>query len=102
MLGKELVDSILEDHQTATIDDRLRATLTFLQKMTLEPHVLDAEDAKRAKEAGVTKEALIEAAQIAFNFNLIDRLADAFDFAVPPSEGFSKMVPMMLKKGYRI
>ncbi|TDI35720.1 MAG: hypothetical protein E2P02_27365 [Acidobacteria bacterium] len=70
--------------------------------MTLEPHVLDAEDASRAKEAGVTKEALIEAAQVAFNFNLIDRLADSFEFAVPLSEGFSKMVPILLKKGYRI
>ena len=70
--------------------------------MTLEPHALGAEDARAARDAGVTKEALVDAARVAFAFNLIDRLADAFEFEVPSAERVAKTAPKMLKMGYRI
>jgi hypothetical protein len=34
-------------------------------------------------------------------FNLIDRIADAFKFHVPPQAFFARTAPMLLKRGYR-
>ena len=102
MLGKELVDSILEDFETADIREELRATLGYLKKMTLTPDELTAEDARALKEAGVSKQAATDAIKVGFVFNLIDRLADSFDFAVPPPESFAKSAPMMIKYGYKM
>jgi alkylhydroperoxidase family enzyme len=68
------VEAILADFESATIDERLRETLRFLQTMTLRPGELDA---SRALAAGVSREALRDAAYVAAAFNLIDRFADA-------------------------
>jgi alkylhydroperoxidase family enzyme len=48
--------------------------LRFLQAMTLHPELLDA---SRAIAAGVSREALRDAAYVSAAFNLIDRFADA-------------------------
>jgi hypothetical protein len=64
------------------IDARLRETLRFLETMTLEPATLDA---SRALDAGVTKEALRDAAYVCAAFSVITRYADAIG-ATPHSE----------------
>ncbi len=76
------MDAILDDYEAAPIDERLREALRFLQTMTLHP---DAVDASRALDAGVSREALRDAAYVAAAFNLIDRFADAIG-AKPGSE----------------
>jgi alkylhydroperoxidase family enzyme len=76
------VESILDDYETAPIDQRLRETLRFLRAMTLHPDQLDA---SRALAAGVSREALRDAAYVGAAFNLIDRFADAIG-AKPGSE----------------
>jgi hypothetical protein len=52
--------------------------------------------------AGVSKEAAADAVNVALAFNLIARLADSFDFEVPPPESFARAAPMMIKNGYRL
>jgi hypothetical protein len=69
------VDSILADYETAPIDERLRGALHFLA--TLDP--------ERALAAGVSREALREAAEVKAAFDLIARYADAIG-AKPHSE----------------
>ncbi len=101
-MGKELVDSVLNDFETAAIDDRLRAMLRFLQKMTLTPADLSPEDGEALRRAGVSPAAAIDATGVALSFNLIDRLADSFSFAVPPQSVFARMASKMAKGGYRM
>jgi alkylhydroperoxidase family enzyme len=76
------VDSILDDFERAPIDEPLRETLRFIQALTLRPDELDA---SRALAAGVSREALRDAAYVAAAFNLITRFADAIG-AKPHSE----------------
>jgi alkylhydroperoxidase family enzyme len=76
------VDAILDDYESAPIDERLRETLRFLEAMTLRPQELDA---ARALAAGVSREALRDAIDVSAAFNLIDRFADAIG-AVPHSQ----------------
>jgi alkylhydroperoxidase family enzyme len=68
------VDAILDDYESAPIDERLRETLRFLETMTHEPGRLDA---SRALAAGVSREALRDAAYVCAAFNVITRFADA-------------------------
>jgi hypothetical protein len=66
---------VLADYETAPIDENLRATLHFLA--TLDP--------SRALAAGVSKQALRDAADIQAGFELIARFADAIG-ATPHSQ----------------
>ena len=65
---------MLADYESAPIGEKLRETLRFLETMTLRPAELDA---SRALAAGVSREALRDAAYVSAAFNLIDRFADA-------------------------
>jgi alkylhydroperoxidase family enzyme len=65
---------VLADYESAPIDERLRETLRFIETMTLAPDELDA---TRALEAGVSREALRDAAYVTAAFNVITRFADA-------------------------
>lgn len=100
-MSQELVASILEDFERADIREELRVALRYLQKMTLSPESLTVEDARALRTAGLSREAAIEAIDAGFAFNLINRLADSFDFAVPTAERFAKIAPMLYKRGYK-
>lgn len=56
---------------------------------------------RAARAAGVTKVQLREAAAVAFCFNVIDRLADTFEFHVPSAASFEASAKMLLKRGYK-
>ena len=73
---------MLADYETAPIGKPLRETLRFLETMTLRPEDLDA---GAALAAGVSREAMRDAAYICAAFNLIARFADTIG-AKPHSE----------------
>ena len=68
---------MLEDYTSAPIDEKLRATLGFLRKVTLTPTEVTAGDVRVLLTRGVSRTAVYEALHVCFLFNLYDRLADA-------------------------
>ena len=100
-LARPTIDQTLADYRAAPITNGLRATLGFLEKMTLHPADLSAEDALTVLRAGVTSEALTDAIAVASAFNIVTRYADALDFAIPSPSEFEKAGDMLLKRGYR-
>jgi uncharacterized peroxidase-related enzyme len=94
------VDAALADFRTASISEALKATLAFLEIMTLRPVALTAEDAKTVLRAGVSVEALTDAVAVGALFNIVTRYADALDFAMPTSDEFDRAASMLLKRGY--
>ena len=68
----------------------LTAILAFLEKVTCSPDSVSANDLAQVREAGISDDAVIEALHVAFVWNVVDRLAHAFDYQL--SEG-------QLKKG---
>ena len=90
---------MLADVDSAPIDDKLRLVLKLLRKLTKE-HAVTAEDMRPVLAAGVTKTQLQEAFAVCFAFNVIDRLADTFEFFVPSSFAFS--AKMLLSRGYKM
>lgn len=93
---------MLADWRTAPVDERLRATLGFLERMTLAPDELSAADAEAVRLAGVSDEALVDAIHVGALFNMIDRMADALGFEPPGPEYLERGAPRMLAGGYAL
>ena len=90
------------DWRTAPVDDRLRAALGFVEKLTLRPRELGPADADAARAAGVSDDALVDAIHVAALFNMIVRLADSLGWDVPSFEEFSARADAMLASGYAL
>ena len=78
----DLVEAVLDDYQSAPIDGRMRAMLAFLDKATPDPSGLEPADLEPLRAAGLSDAAIEEAIEVAFVFNVIDRLADAFGYPI--------------------
>ncbi len=92
---------MLADVEQAPIGEPLRATLRMLRKLTKE-HAVTADDMRTVLAAGVTRQQIKDALAVCFAFNLIDRLADTFEFCVPDAAAFEADARMLLKRGYNL
>lgn len=91
---------MLADWRTAPIDERTRAMLAFLEKLTLTPDALTAADVVPLRAAGLGDAAIEDAIHACVLFNVYDRLADALEFAIPDQEGFEQSAARLLSRGY--
>ena len=92
----------MTDWRSAPLRPELAATLVFLEKLTLRPDQLEPADAAAARAAGVSDQALRDAATVCALFNMIVRLADSLGWDVPTWERLMARAPAMLEGGYRI
>lgn len=90
------------DWRTAPVDERLRAALGFVEKLTLRPDELAPSDADAVLATGVSRDALVDAIHVAALFNMIVRLADSLGWDVPPPEAFRARAAAMLAGGYAL
>lgn len=84
------------------MDEGLRATLGFLEKMTLHPEELGPADADTVRAAGVDGDALVDAIHVCSLFNMIVRLADALGWDVPSPDAFRMRAEPMLAGSYAL
>jgi alkylhydroperoxidase family enzyme len=94
------VQAILDDFRAAPIDERLRATLAFLEKLTLSPGEVGPADIEPMRAAGASDRAIQEAIYVCSLFNIIDRIADAMNFEPDTPKMAARMGWMLLKLGY--
>lgn len=94
------VSALLDDFDSATVTEPLRATLAMLGKLTREGKV-DAEDMRAVLAAGASRQQIEDALGVCFSFNVMSRLADAFGFFVPGPEAFEATAKFLLARGYR-
>jgi len=92
----------MADWRSAPLPPRVAATLVFLEKLTLRPEELQPADAETARAAGVSDQALLEAATVCALFSMIVRLADSIGWEVPSRERFMARAPAMLEGGYAL
>lgn len=95
-----MVGAVLDDWRSAPIDEKLRATLGFLEKVTLTPGEVGPEDVTPLRAVGVSEQAIEDALVVCALFNIIDRIADALDVAIPSAEGFARTAERLLEQGY--
>lgn len=94
------VSATLADLETAPLGEPLRGTLRMLGKLTLDNKV-NADDMRRVLAAGVSEQQIKDALAVAFAFNVTDRLADVFDFAVDDRAAINAGAKYLLARGYR-
>ena len=70
--------------------------------LTQRPDELSATDAEAAYAAGISREALRDAATVSSLFNMITRLADSFGWDVPSWDRTLARAPAMLEGGYSL
>lgn len=100
-MDDDSVAAVMEDYTSAPIDERLRAMLGFLRKQTLEPESVGPDDMAPLRAAGLSDRAIQEAMMVAFCFNIMDRLADAFDFENPEDSDYHLRCAQFLRRfGY--
>jgi len=102
VLGEEVWEAVKRDWRTAPLSPPLRATLGFLETLTLRPDELTREDADAVRAAGVSDEALVDAIHVGALFNMIARLADALGWDVPSWEACLARAEPMLAGGYSL
>jgi hypothetical protein len=84
------------------VEEPLRATLGFLEKLTLRPEAVTVRDAEAVLAAGVREDALIDAIHVAALFNMIVRLADSFDWDVPLDQELAARAETRLESSYAL
>jgi uncharacterized peroxidase-related enzyme len=100
VLTETVVDAVLDDWRTAPVSEPLRAMLGFLEKVTLTPSNVTAEDVTPLRVLGISDQAIEDGLVVCALFNIIDRMADALDVAVPSPEVFAYTGEMLLLHGY--
>lgn len=91
---------MLADWRTAPIGEPLRATLGFLEKLTLTPESIGADDVRAVRATGVSAQAVEDAIRVCTLFSIITRIADSLGFDLPTPEGYHQSAKTLLKRGY--
>jgi uncharacterized peroxidase-related enzyme len=98
---ENLVQAVLEDWNTAPIDEKMKVMFGFLRTLTVEPLHVGAEDIARLRAVGLSDDAIEDAIHICANFNIINRLVDAFGFELPSPRGLARSTEILLTCGYQ-
>jgi alkylhydroperoxidase family enzyme len=76
--------------------------LGFIEKLNRDPASVGPSDAEAVLKAGVTEKAFRDALYVVAMFELINRLADAFGFAIPDASDFEQTAGKLLRFGYAL
>jgi len=96
----EWVAAVLENWRTAPVNEKLRRTLGFLEKLTVSPSEVSPEDIESVRSVGVSDKAIEEVMHVCFLFSVMDRLADAFGFDMPSAKDFQRGGRVLYSFGY--
>ena len=96
----DVAKAALDDYRSAPIDERLRAALGFVAKLTADPAGLEPADLAPLRAVGICDAAIEEIIEVAFVFNVVDRLADALDFPLSTERELSWIARLLTKAGY--
>jgi uncharacterized peroxidase-related enzyme len=98
---RQKVEQVL--HNGTHKDLRVDAALDFLAAFAAGPDMIEASHIDALRRSGVPESGIRDLAQIAFSFCLINRVADALEFAVPPPAQFARSWPAMRgDRGYKV
>ncbi len=95
------MQAVLNDVEQAEITEPMRVTLRLLGKYTRDYTALTVADFQAVRAAGVSAEALHDALDVAYLFNIITRIADALGFYCGPDAAFELSATRLLKRGYK-
>ncbi len=92
--------AVIDDWRSAPLDAKLRATLGFLEKLTLRPNDVRPSDVAPLRAAGLSDDAIEDAINVCALFNIYDRLADALAWYLPNAAGYAASAQSLMTRGY--
>lgn len=98
----DIVQAVIQDWRTAPVNEKVRATLGFLEKLTRTPDLVSQDDIIAMKEAGVSRRGIEEAIYVCFVFSTINRLANSFDFELANEKSLNRVGFVLYNLGYGI
>lgn len=101
-VGSASVDAVLSNYYSAPISAGLKATLAFLETMTLRPAELSEGDARAVLGSGVSAQSLADAIAVGAVFNLVTRYVNALNFTIPTADRRRRVAEGLVKSGYRL
>jgi len=93
-------DGEIDAADPGTARPELATVLRLLEKVTLDPDGIDAADVARVRDAGVPDDAITDALHVNLIWNVVNRLANAFDFRLLPGQ-LEKGTRSLHRFGYR-
>jgi uncharacterized peroxidase-related enzyme len=98
-LGRDVVDDAISG-EAVNLGAKARAILPFLEKLTLTPERVAAEDVKVLRAAGISDDAIVDVAYVAMLFSMYNRIVDAIGCETMDSKQVDAVSKMLLEKGY--
>ena len=71
-----VVEALLEDIDSANVDDKLKPILHYVKKLNTLPSQMIKADAQKVYDAGWTEKALFEAVKVCGLFNMMNRIIE--------------------------
>ncbi|HEU4407298.1 MAG TPA: carboxymuconolactone decarboxylase family protein [Polyangiaceae bacterium] len=99
-LGDRVVRAALDDWRSAPVSGPVRTALGLLERLCRAPEAVGEAELRQAIAGGVSPEGLENVLHIAAVFNVINRVADALGFDVPPPAVFAHEAETLLRLGY--
>lgn len=93
-VARPVLDRLIDDIDTAPVEESFKPILRFVRKLTLTPHAMDQADADEVYAAGWSERALHDAILVCCRFNFMNRLSLGHGLdpdAVSPEERAQKM-----------
>jgi uncharacterized peroxidase-related enzyme len=92
------------DHwqQQGGFSPQLRAAFALLERVVANPGAVSAGDVEAARAAGLHDEAIVDALYVAFVFNLVNRLANAFGYSWETEQERLLLARTLHRIGYRV
>ena len=101
-VGADVPPAALDDWRRLDMSPALRATIELLERLTDAPDEVTKVEVDVVREAGVSDDAIADAIHVAFVFNLINRLANAFEFTFQNEEARKADAKVLNRTGYRV
>ena len=81
-----VIDALMDDVETANVDDALKPLLRYAGKLTTTPSRMTEADAQTVYDAGWSEEALFDAIQVCGLFNLMNRVLEGTGITEFPAD----------------
>jgi alkylhydroperoxidase family enzyme len=92
---------VLANADTADISQPLRATLHVIKQVSIDHTKLTSDHFTTLRQLGISRQAVVDALDVAYLFNIITRIADALGFYCGPDQAFEMSATRLLKRGYK-
>ena len=92
-----LLETLVEDVDSANIEDKMKVLLKFVKKVTKESHKITQKDVDIVLNSGWSNEAYYNAIAICGLFNFYNRLVDSYGLELP--SGFKEYIMEHVKNG---